>query len=51
MIQATQHKLIDRLADPHQQSPGVRFGRLQAALGFLVEDEIDQSLWAADLGR
>lgn len=37
-------ELIERLADLHQLSPGVRFGELLANLGFLVEDRTDQTL-------
>jgi hypothetical protein len=32
------------LADPHQLSPNVRFGELLANIGFLVEDQTDQTL-------
>jgi hypothetical protein len=45
MIQATQHELIEKLAELQQLSPDVRFGQLLANLGFLVEDHTDQSLW------
>ncbi len=45
MIQATHHELIEKLADLQQLSPDVRFGQLLANLGFLVEDQTDQSLW------
>ena len=38
MIPATQHELIEKLADLQQLSPDVRFGQLLANLGFLVED-------------
>ena len=44
MIPATQQELIEKLADLHQLSPGVRFGELLANLGFLVEDRTDQTL-------
>ena len=44
MTPATQQKLIEKLADIHQLSPGVRFGQLLANLGFLVEDQTDQTL-------
>jgi hypothetical protein len=44
MTPATQHELIDKLVDIHQLSPGVRFGQLLANLGFLVEDQTDQTL-------
>jgi hypothetical protein len=40
----TQHELIEKLVDIHQLSPGVRFGELLANLGFLVEDQTDQTL-------
>jgi hypothetical protein len=45
MIQATQHELIEKLAELQQLSPDVRFGQLLANLGFLVEDQTEQSLW------
>ncbi len=45
MIQATQHELIEKLADLQQLSPDVRFGQLLANLGFLVADQTGQSLW------
>jgi hypothetical protein len=45
MIQATQQELIEKLAELQQLSPDVRFGQLLANLGFLVEDQTDQSLW------
>jgi hypothetical protein len=45
MIQATQHELIEKLAELQQLSPDVRFGQLLANLGLLVEDQADQSLW------
>jgi hypothetical protein len=44
MIPTTQHQLIEKLADIHQLSPDVRFGELLANLGFLVEDQTDQTL-------
>ena len=44
MTPATQHELIEKLADLQQLSPGVRFGQLLANLGFLVEDQTDQTL-------
>jgi hypothetical protein len=44
MIPTTQHELIEKLVDIHQLSPDVRFGQLLANLGFLVEDQTDQSL-------
>jgi hypothetical protein len=48
MIQATQHELIEKLAELQQLSPDVRFGQLLANLGLLVEDQTDQSLWDVD---
>jgi hypothetical protein len=45
MIPATQHELIEKLADLCELSPDVRFGQLLANLGFLVEDQTDRSLW------
>jgi hypothetical protein len=45
MTQATQHELIEKLAEIQQLSPDVRFGQLLANLGLLVEDQTDQSLW------
>ena len=45
MIQATQHELIEKLAELQQLSPDVRFGQLMANVGFLVKDQTDQSLW------
>jgi hypothetical protein len=44
MTPTTQQELIDKLIDIHQLSPGVRFGQLLANLGFLVEDQTDQTL-------
>jgi hypothetical protein len=44
MTPTTHHELIEKLADIHQLSPGVRFGQLLANLGFLVEDRTDQTL-------
>jgi hypothetical protein len=51
MIPATQHELIERLTDLRQLSPDVRFGQLLANLGFLVEDQTDQSLWDVEDAR
>jgi hypothetical protein len=48
MNQATQHEFIERLAEIWELSPDVRFGQLLANLGFLVEDQTDQSLWDAE---
>ncbi len=45
MIQATQHDLLEKLAELQQLSPDVRFGQLLANLGLLVEDQTDRSLW------
>jgi hypothetical protein len=45
MIPATQHELIETLVDIQRLSPAVRFGQLLANLGFLCEDETNQSLW------
>ena len=44
MIPATQQEVIEKLADLRQLSPDVRVGQLLANLGFLVEDQTDQSL-------
>jgi hypothetical protein len=44
MTPTTQHELMERLAEIHQLSPGIRFGELLANLGFLVEDRTDQTL-------
>lgn len=44
MTPTTQHELIEKLADIHQLSPGVRFGELLANLAFLVEDQTDQTI-------
>ena len=44
MISATPQELIEKLADIQQLSPDVRFGQLLANLGFLVEDQTDQTL-------
>jgi hypothetical protein len=51
MIPATHHELIEKLADLQQLSPDVRFGQLMANLGFLVEDQTDQSLWEVEDAR
>ncbi len=51
MIPATRHELIEKLTDLQQLSPDVRFGQLLANLGFLVEDQTDQSLWDVEDGR
>jgi hypothetical protein len=45
MIPTNQVELIEKLADLRQLSPDARFGQLLANLGFLVEDQTDQSLW------
>ncbi len=51
MIPASQHELIEKLTDLQQLSPDVRFGQLLANLGFLVEDQTDQSLWNVEDSR
>ena len=45
MSPTTQHVLLEKLACLWDLSPEVRFGQLLANLGFLVEDQTDQSLW------
>ena len=45
MTSTTQTELLAKLADLYELSPEVRFGQLLANLGFLVEDQTDQSLW------
>jgi len=45
MIPSSQHELIEKVTDLQQLSPDVRFGQLLPNLGFLVEDQTDQSLW------
>jgi hypothetical protein len=44
MTPVTRQELVEKLADIQQLSPGVRFGQLLANLGFLVEDQTDQTL-------
>ena len=51
MVPAIQSELLEKLADIHQRSPDVRFGQLLANLGFLVEDETDQTLREVEDGR
>jgi hypothetical protein len=51
MIPATEHELIEKLADLQRLSPEVRFGQLLANIGFLVEDQTDQSLWDVEDAR
>ena len=51
MTPTTQHELIEKLADIHQLSPGIRFGELLANLGFLVEDHTDVTLREVDDDR
>jgi hypothetical protein len=51
VIPATQHDLIEKLVDLQQLSPDVRFGQLLANLGFLVEDQTEQSLWDIEDAR
>jgi len=48
MIRGTRHELIEKLAELQQLFPDVRFGQLLANLGFLVEDQTDQSLWEVE---
>jgi hypothetical protein len=48
---ATQNQLIEKLTDLQKLSPDVRFGQLLANLGFLVEDQTDQSLWEVEDAR
>jgi hypothetical protein len=50
-VPATQHELIEKLTDLQQLSPNIRFGQLLANLGFLVEDQTDQSLWDVEDAR
>jgi hypothetical protein len=45
MTPTTQHELLETLSCLWKLSPDVRFGQLLANLGFLVEDQTDQSLW------
>jgi hypothetical protein len=44
MTPTTQHELMEKLADIRLLSPDIRFGQLLANLGFLVEDQTDQTL-------
>jgi hypothetical protein len=44
MTPTIQQELIEKLTEIHQLSPDVRFGQLLANLGFLVEDQTDQTL-------
>ena len=44
MTPTVQHGLIETLINLRQLSPDVRFGQLLANLGFLVEDQTDQTL-------
>ena len=44
MTRTTQHELMEKLVDIRRLSPEIRFGQLLANLGFLVEDQTDQSL-------
>jgi hypothetical protein len=44
MSAVSQNALIEKLADLRLLSPDVRFGQLLANLGFLVEDQTDQTL-------
>jgi hypothetical protein len=43
--------MIEALADLWDSSPDVRFGQLLANVGFLVEDQTDQSLWDVEDAR
>lgn len=45
MTPTTQHELLEKLTCLWELSPDVRFGQLLANLGFLVEDQTDQSIW------
>jgi hypothetical protein len=51
MIPVTEHELIEKLTDIQQLSPNIRFGQLLANIGFLVEDQTDQSLWDVEDAR
>ncbi len=51
MTPTTQHELIEKLVDLRDLSPDVRFGQLLANLGFLVEDQTDQTLWNVEDAR
>jgi hypothetical protein len=51
MTPATQHDLIETLADLRRLSPDVPFGKLLANLGILVEDQTYQSLWDVEDAR
>lgn len=51
MTPVIQLELIEKLADIYQLSPDVRFGQLLANLGFLVEDQTDQTLRVVDDAR
>jgi hypothetical protein len=51
MTPVIQLELIEKLADIYQLSPDVRFGQLLANLGFLVEDQTDQTLRDVDDAR
>ncbi len=45
MIAATRREALDVLAELCELSPDVRLGQLMAQLGFLGQDQTDQSLW------
>jgi hypothetical protein len=51
MIPGTEHELIEKLTDIQQLSPNIRFGQLLANIGFLVEDQTDQSIWDVEDAR
>src|SRR5438552_1727941 len=44
MTPTTQHELLEKLACLWELSPDVRFGQFLANIGFLVEDQTEQSL-------
>jgi hypothetical protein len=44
MTPTIQQEWIEKLLDIHRLSPDIRFGQLLANLGFLVEDQTDQTL-------
>lgn len=48
MTPVIQLELIEKLADIYQLTPDIRFGQLLANLGFLVEDQTDQTLRDVD---
>ena len=50
MIQPTQQKMLEVLAQLSDRSPDVRFGQLLAHLGFLAEDRGSPGLWEVEDG-